>query len=514
MKKVAIHVVICFVLALMAGQTIASAKQFIDEKHVKDLHREVARLKQRQQVSQQLDYLGFDESLFDDDLDFTIVSGGVVYDREVEPGDSADEAKIIAGKTLTYIAGTPVVTSPYLGKRTAFDGSDLIVQITSINLDARLLEQTMLLEDALVDKGFPLPDHPIIELSGKLEARAYGQKPYVGHTTGDLNLSAAELIVVAQMSPWFLGYSDLEYEDSRPAVTGRRIDNSNVKIRQAFMTVGNFNRSPFYGTLGQIFVPFGRYSSYMVTSPLTLVLGRTKARALNLGFKHHGFFGMVYGFRGETGTQEKIAGGGTLGYGFSNDHRRAEVSVGVLSNLAESDGMQHSGRSDFRGFGASPATERTLKRVPAVDIQAKVGINQWSFIGELVAATARFNPMDLSQNGVGAKPMALNVEGAYSFEFFQRPGAIALGYGWSDDGLALNLPKQSFKTTFNTSFWRDTIQSIELRHDINYAAGTTAGGRGMLGCDPGMVTCFVPVMSGGTLGHSATTVTAQVGYYF
>ncbi len=36
-------------------------------------------------------------------------------------------ALIADNKVLTYIAGTPVVSSPYLGSRPAFDGSDYIV---------------------------------------------------------------------------------------------------------------------------------------------------------------------------------------------------------------------------------------------------------------------------------------------------------------------------------------------------------------------------------------------------
>ena len=45
------------------------------------------------------------------------------------------------GRVVTFIAGTPVVTSPYLGARPAYDGSDYIVNISSINRDVRLMEQ-------------------------------------------------------------------------------------------------------------------------------------------------------------------------------------------------------------------------------------------------------------------------------------------------------------------------------------------------------------------------------------
>ena len=45
------------------------------------------------------------------------------------------------GHVVSYIAGMPVVSSPYLGDRPAFDGSDYIVNISSINRDVRLMQQ-------------------------------------------------------------------------------------------------------------------------------------------------------------------------------------------------------------------------------------------------------------------------------------------------------------------------------------------------------------------------------------
>src|SRR5207253_2879745 len=50
-------------------------------------------------------------------------------------------ALVAEDRVLTYIAGTPVVTSPYLGARPAFDGSDYLVNISSINRDVRLMQQ-------------------------------------------------------------------------------------------------------------------------------------------------------------------------------------------------------------------------------------------------------------------------------------------------------------------------------------------------------------------------------------
>ena len=39
----------------------------------------------------------------------------------------------------------------------------------------------------------------------------------------------------------------------------------------------------------------------------------------------------------------------------------------------------------------------------------------------------------------------------------------------SKDALALGMPAQRWSAVLNTSIWRNTLESLEFRHDINYA---------------------------------------------
>lgn len=435
--------------------------------------------------------------------------GGIIEQRELNP--SAPDTTIITDNVLTYIAGTPVVTSPYLGKRSAFNASDLIVRISAVNLDLRILEQRQLLEDALKKMGRKIPEHPIIELSGKLEVGGFVTDPYVGNTTGDLNLNSMELITVTQIAPWVTGYVSLTYDNAPPAISGRRLNNSNVFLNKGFLTVGNLNDNPFYATFGQNIVPFGRYSSFMLSAPLTQLVGRTKARIAQLGVKYNGFFAQAYAFNGDT---KAGAGGANIGYRFHKGDMIGEISGSVISNVAEAEQYQGTGGSGFTGFAATRATESVVNTVPAFNVQANFGYKNLSLLAEFTTASRHFNPTDLTYNGTGAKPRALNVEAANTFEFFKFPASIAVGYGWSDQALALNIARRRFIGAFNIAIWRDTIFSLEYRHDINYSAGDTAGGRGATGCAAGQSSCFVPVNTGGTLGMNSDTLTAQLGYYF
>ncbi len=186
---------------------------------------------------------------------------------------------IEVNNTLTglYLGGSPVFTSPYIGEHSAFDGSNLIVNQSTVNFDVQLLKQEQALEDSLTEKKLPLPNHPLVELSGEVAGLANSRETNPGNNQSDINLSDAELDVYAQMNPWVLGFAEFSWEDS--IVTPYRVARSNAYIDKAFITVGNLNKTPLYGSIGQLYVPFGQYSTYMISDELPRLLARTQARA-------------------------------------------------------------------------------------------------------------------------------------------------------------------------------------------------------------------------------------------
>ena len=109
-------------------------------------------------------------------------------DADPESLEFYPTALVADNHVLTYIAGTPVVTSPYLGSRPAFDGSDYIVNISSINRDIRLMQQRRSLYRAYDKIGYPVPNMPILALSGKAEPIGVIGQPYIGQSKGDWTL--------------------------------------------------------------------------------------------------------------------------------------------------------------------------------------------------------------------------------------------------------------------------------------------------------------------------------------
>jgi len=154
----------------------------------------------------------------------------------------------------------------------------------------------------------------------------------------------------------------------------------------------------------------------------------------------------------------------------------------------------------FSGFGKTFQTE-AVDKVPAIDLHFNLSVNAYNFSVEWVGVTQAFRASDLSFNQQGAKPQSLNAELGYTFKAYKKPASLAVGYGWSDQALALKLPKQRVVGVFNISIWRDTVQSIEVRHDIDYAAANQGAGIGST------------TNTNGT-GKSSNSVLAQFGVYF
>lgn len=417
-----------------------------------------------------------------------------------------------------YTMGATVTTSPFLGLRSAFDASDVIVNLPSMNEDLRFLKEHVELQKQLCCRGLKLPDRPIIELSGKIESVIYAQEDYNdGPTTSDVNLAGVRLDVLAEVSPGVHGFIAFNMDNSTLDILNNtnldiqlaggvsRIFNSRVFVSRAFITIGDLCRSPVYFTIGQMFVPFGRYASNMVTAPLTLLTFRTNERAALLGYYNRGLYASGYVYRGDTelGAPGIDEWGANLGYEYKWCDNSANLGVGYISNVGDATGMQVTGASrGFFGFARNTRTETLEHRVPGFDLHGEFTFGHLGLIGEVITSTRAFAYEDLNYNGHGAKVSAMNTEASYSFKIVDRPASVAVGYTKAWQALALNTPEESFLAAFNISIWKNTIESLEFRHDDNYSASDIAGGRGAI----------PPVVN--SVGGSRNTYTFQIGAYF
>jgi hypothetical protein len=260
---------------------------------------------------------------------------------------------------LLAAAGVTVTASPFLGLRSAFDASDLIVNLPTMNEDLRFLKQAVEFQKKLNCYGLQLPDRPMIVLGGKIEGIVFAQEGWGAEdpTLGDIDIGSARLDILVKVSRGVHAFMALNM-DSAPynllnnssldihlRGSGSRILNSRVYVSRAFITLGELSCSPLYFTIGQMFVPFGRYASNMVTTVLTTALARTNQRAILFGLYEKGLYGSLYFYPGDTnvGKSGIDEAGINIGYEKTFDKGSLNIGGGYIFNIADSTGMQDTG---------------------------------------------------------------------------------------------------------------------------------------------------------------------------
>lgn len=413
-----------------------------------------------------------------------------------------------------YPLGNVVHTSPFLSLRSAYDASDLVANISTMNEDLRLLQARQQLENDTSELGVLLTPRPIVTISGGVEGQASWSAPYQGKSSSDIDLTRAEFDTLAEAGKWATAFMSFIYDNSPldPSLNGSgdRTLNSRVLLRRGFVTIGNLNELPLYFTIGQMYAPFGIYTNNILSTPQTKILGRLNVRAALLGYSQHGIYASTYAFNGpanvgNTGIDDY---GANLGYQFTKGKWSGNFGGGMINDLADAEGIQINGNPTgfFQGFAENPNTEMMIHHVPAGDLHGQIGYGPFAVYGEYITATKSFDPRDMTFDNDAAKPKAGYAEGDYNFTIFDKPTAFSLAFGESWDALAIGVPKDSYIAAFNISIWKNTIESLEYRHDVNYEATDSAGGR--CGVN-GMSFCGVP-----SLGSSQNSVIGQIGVYF
>ena len=399
--------------------------------------------------------------------------------------------------TTRYAHGLAVVTSPFVGK--SYSPFDLITNISSANTDLLLLKQRKSLDDFATSHNEIIPDRPVVDLSGAIEGKVTysdGYEKSNGVSQTDFNLNRVELDAIGEIGPWATGAIMINYEDKTPHAgttdsPNFRISNSRLKIDRAFLTIGNLNKSPVYLTAGQFTVPFGTFSSYLLADSLPKLLGRVKARAVELGYLKNGFNASAYAFKGDSYVNNSGVinnWGVNLDYLFHpfnyfnvlrSFNLATDVGVSYLANLADAKNLQETVYGLAQNTTLVPAgpanTEQLGHRVPALDGHLSLDLYPFHVFSEFVTATKAFDVTDMSFNNVGARPSALTIEATYNFPIFQQKYAFTLGYNRSWQALAVELPKQRYAAALSTSFWPYTVETLEYYRDVNYNYGDVGG---------------------------------------
>lgn len=311
---------------------------------------------------------------------------------------------------------------------------------------------------------------PTLSIGGVVEVEAsFGEDDYGGDNSSDIVVSTVEIGLGAEINPMTSAEVVLLYEE----------DDTELDVDVATITVGNADVSPGYVTAGRTVVPFGNFTSGMLSDPLTLELAETSETAIILGYDRAGFSTAVYAFNGDSEVADKddtIAYSGvSFGYITGSESSTLDIGVDFISNIADSDAMQ--------GYLEDPDEDSSTN--DGVDLDSTVagtaihiiyGMGPMLFIAEHVSASDDFEAAELAFKGDGAQPSASNVEFNYGFDMGNMPAGFAVAYRQTAEALALGLPETAVGATLSMEIYDATSLSFEYLTMEDY--GTSDNGSG------------------------------------
>lgn len=263
----------------------------------------------------------------------------------------------------------------------------------------------------------------------------FGVGPYNHSQSTYLELAPAVLTADAQATNWASGHVGMIYMNgSSPSVRNfspSKNVNRNLNLEQAYITIGDFSKLPYYLRVGEQYAPFGYYELYPITQSLTQILSEMEEPTIEGGFvSPQGFSGAAYALAGENeinhSDSDSINNFG-LHLGYQNFHHPLAYDLGLdyLRNMGDVDSIRqvinHNG-----GY---------TKSVPALSAHGDLYFGPFSLGAQYVTATQKFAAKDyewLNHGRVqGAKPSALGVDTGYKFNLKGHRSLLDLGYQYS-----------------------------------------------------------------------------------
>ncbi|MBK1727030.1 LbtU family siderophore porin [Halorhodospira neutriphila] len=290
-----------------------------------------------------------------------------------------------------------------------------------------------------------------IDWSGLLEIEAGYEDPREGAAASDLAVATAELGATAQLQERTQATVVLLHEDGSDEEI--EVDQAHIQMRDASGTWGL--------RAGRLYLPWGDYTTYTVSDPLTLALGETRETAVEGTFRRGGLTARAYAYNGELqpdGEDRIDSAGASLAYRVPVGGATLTAQAGYTSSLGDADELQ---------AAIQDATDDSIvdETVGAWDASLRLEGDRLSLIGEYMAAVEAFPAASLGVSEA-PRPRAGSLEAAWHTQAWQRKATLAVGYQGTEEATeAFGLPEERLVAAASVLLRPATRLSLEWRSD-------------------------------------------------
>lgn len=297
------------------------------------------------------------------------------------------------------------------------------------------------------------------KISGLLEAELSFAEDYDGNSASDIVLATAEISIDSEISEWVSGHVSLLHEE----------DATDLEVDEGYIQYGNSFLNPFSMQVGQIYVPFGNFSSNMISDPLTLEIAETRESALVFTYDA-GIVASFYLFNGdllEPGGDDSLDNFGVnLGYVYQGESVNIDVGVSYINNIGESDLLS--------AIIITNVLNDEVDYVPGFVGHFILEWGSFNFISELAAASGEFNADEI-QVGKKSQPSATNIEFGYHIT---DAFTVAIGFQNTVDLVEI-LPETRLLLGVSYQLDDATAIAFEYADDSDYSQNDGGSGKSL-----------------------------------
>jgi len=363
----------------------------------------------------------------------------------------------------------------------------------------------------------------------------------LNNASSDLYINNANLFFNATLSSWSKATLNLAYigapnpfhnevvkgsgSSASDVGVGNRDINHTIVADEAYVTIGNFKKNPFYLVFGKKYIPFGDYADpytpYGMMSPAQMLSQVNAVSAIAGVSSDFGLYASLFGFRGESSPLGSSAMnirnyGGKIGYydtlsQFNIPNTHMNLAVSYIHNLW--DGQVFSPNADPRhqwfetvtsggrfkvnhphGFNKVAVTPGESQIEPAGGISVhgdvayrdfSMSANYTSAMTDMISDSSEF----VTKGSNRSRFWGADVNFDYAFKTFARNSSLGAGAQFSGNGAWMGdnalgitdwvriIPRWRVVGEYKVNLFKNTDLSLVATHGKSYDFIST-GGRG------------------------------------
>lgn len=242
---------------------------------------------------------------------------------------------------------------------------------------------------------------------------------FVGNTATDARLLQANQMIAGHLTPWAHGYMETLFSD---VFTFPAFNQGSFQMRQAYVTFGNLEESPWYAFIGKKNVNFGDMGTLNPFSQaMTWHYFAPLAEGIGAGYAQDGFQASVTALNGSRGI--RVADSEEKGH-INNFAANMRYEVPLVNDGVWAIGGGYLHGTIYDGSVAEHTNPAIFgPRNGAWDANTMLRLGSWQFEGEIVRT---INDWPVTN----AEVLAWRTEMAYDLQMNDRPFRVSAG--WSE----------------------------------------------------------------------------------